>query len=220
MTGAFQGDQGLLKAHESREHVLQYEDAVKQGQTELAGQLAQQLVSDGKAHGLFMHERNLEWNQVYAVTKESQRTTSFKVENGEFILSPNLLHKVDQYIRHGSEVIQSMMRLSSLYTDEPRDHQEIQDSKDHVEENKTAKLALAREMLKEKAFFEAVHAETKRAIIFGHVELKEYREQIAKNRFEAKALQKLESTMKKEVVRHQESLTEKVQQSHSRGFRL
>ncbi len=208
-----------VKAHESREHVLQYENAIKQGQTELAGQLAQQLVSDGKAHGLFMHERNLEWNQVYAVAKESRQATSFKIENGEFVLSSTLLGRIDQYIKCDAEVTQSMMRLSKMYTHGQRDQQAISDTKDHIEQNNRAKLALANEILKDKPLWEKVHAETKKLIIFEHIEAKAYREQIAKNCFEAKALQKLEATMKKEMVRHQESLTEKVQQSHSRGFR-
>ena len=55
------------KNHEARERVIHYEMA---GGRLIAGKAAQPIVSDGRAHGLYVRERGLDWNEISGFAKE------------------------------------------------------------------------------------------------------------------------------------------------------
>ncbi len=64
------------KSHEARERVIHYEIA---GGRLAAGKAAQPIVSDGRAHGLYVCERGLDWSEINGLAKEyTQREANHK----------------------------------------------------------------------------------------------------------------------------------------------
>lgn len=161
-------------------------------------------------------------NTMSRILNESEKTdlglvtiAAFTIKEDRVELSSALLKQVDRFFKLQENIDQKVESMTRFIMDGDQNNSEIEKLQVTIDTDKAEKGALSKTLLKEDALWRKVRGMTKETVIMDDVSIEQYKAQTRDNRFEAKALQKLEEDMR--VVVHQEE--KKLQQSKSQGFR-